>query len=210
MTRRIAIQLAFLLAITTVVAAQRPQIPELVANAGRPLGFFTGTPSGPAPELDDILVAVDFVVRGVIGEGFSYLSDDKTEVYTDYTIQAPVMLYPEARSARPTAPKWPSPLKVTILGGTVPVGSFTFNSHHEMLPSLEVGAEYLLLLEERHGRFFPAQSYYGAFRVHQGRLQPQVRKSGFAPSLVELPPKEGIQVLVRRTQAVRARGDRRE
>ena len=43
----------------------------------------TGVGSGPPPALREILEQTEFIMRGIIGEQRSYLSDDQKHVQTD-------------------------------------------------------------------------------------------------------------------------------
>src|SRR4051794_35903326 len=99
--------------------AQSLTIPEELQHQGHSMGRLSSAPSGPVPTLDKIVDLTDLVVRGVLGESTSYLSEDQTEVYTDYPILNATVLY-DPRVVVSKKPEVPSiqPTRVTILGGT--------------------------------------------------------------------------------------------
>jgi hypothetical protein len=67
-----------LVALTTVlVNAQRLTIPQHLLRASEPLVHGWSEPSGRPPTLDQVLQPTDLIVRGIVGEPKSYLSDDQ-------------------------------------------------------------------------------------------------------------------------------------
>src|SRR5688572_4800033 len=58
-------------------AAQSTTIPERLVAEGRDIAWQWGVGSGVPPTLSELLMAVDQVVRGVVGSPRSYLSDDR-------------------------------------------------------------------------------------------------------------------------------------
>src|SRR5256885_1953912 len=126
---RAVLALAVACTIGTIVHAQRLlTIPESLANAGKSLWSGPSIPSGPSPTLDDILHQTDAVVRGMIGPGHSYLSEDQHDVYTDYPILNPVVLFERSPRTLGT-PGVPSPM-VTIYGGVITINGLTYTRSH--------------------------------------------------------------------------------
>jgi hypothetical protein len=74
-------------------ATQRLTVPEALTAAGKSLVAGSTVPSGPAPSLTEILAETDLMVRGSVGAGRSYLSDDQTNVLTEWVIDNPVVIY---------------------------------------------------------------------------------------------------------------------
>jgi hypothetical protein len=62
------------------------------------------------------------IVRGMVGEPTSYMSEDQRSVYTDYPIKNLSILYTEVvtETKQPGLPA----LAVTILGGAISLGWF--------------------------------------------------------------------------------------
>jgi hypothetical protein len=152
--------------------------------------------------MDEVLNDVDWVVKGIVGDSNSYLSDDKYEVYTDYAILQPVILYPESAS-RLATPGPAEAMKVTLLGGTVSVGPLRYTFTHQALPSLDRGQTGLFLLDEVNGKLFVAAKYYGVFDLSRQKLLPMVRKPGFGEPYVGQPASEAISSVVQRLAVLR-------
>jgi len=163
------------------VHAQQETIPERLSRLGRSISSGPSIPSGLGPTLDHILADTDTIVMGVVGEPRSYLSDDQMAVYTDYQLRNPAFLYQAALTGS-TKPELPT-VTVTILGGTITMNGLSYTRKDEALPSLEPGTEGLFLLKRVGNRYHIAGTYYGAFRIAEGRLTPLTKAQGFAPEL---------------------------
>src|SRR6266850_255444 len=117
--------------LTSVLQAQLLTIPEALAKAGRSLSSGPSVPSGPAPSIDQVLAETDLIVRGVLGEPTTRLSDDQMEVYIEYPLRNAVIRYNAISNGMPAAR--PSSLLVTVLGGTFIINGLTFKSVHGAL-----------------------------------------------------------------------------
>jgi hypothetical protein len=170
-----------LLAATSVAStgAQLETIPERLAKAGRSLGNSTTVPSGLPPTIQEIVRQSDLIVLGTISNPRSYLSDDQTEVFTDYSVLRPVTLF-TSTVARVPGPVADANLTVTFLGGKVTINGLVFSAEHEALPLPEPGTECVLLLKRVGGRHFVSGRYFGMFQTSGDRVTPLVRKPGFA------------------------------
>jgi hypothetical protein len=157
-----------------------PTIPEILVRAGKSMSGFETVPSGPAPTVSDVLRNTDMAVRGIVGGARSYLSADQREIYTDYSLLRPSVLYQAdvTRSARPGV--LPA-VTVTARGGTVNVNGLTYTFKVMALPPLELGSDCLFLLDKIGDRYMVAGVYYGVFRVSSGTLTPLTKKSDYAP-----------------------------
>jgi hypothetical protein len=181
------------------VLAQQGTIPELVAD-----GSFNRTrsaPSGKSPTLEEILKAADLVVRGTVGESRSYLSSDKRDVYTDYSLLGPVFLYQRT----PRTSEKPGQLEVTItqLGGKVMVGNVEFTQTELGLPPLKKGTEAIFILEERENKYHIARTFYGAFGIVGDAVKPLTPKRDFAPEYREMPVAAVLADLASRVRSVK-------
>lgn len=191
-----------ILSIVTPEAAQRSTIPEALAAAGRSLfGGSTG-PSGPPPALADVLAETDLIVRGFIGTGRSYLSEDEMNVLTEVPVESPVVIY-ERDPERQTKPGPATPLTLTLDGGTVRVGELTYTQTHGALPTLERNTECLLLLKKVKGRYHVAGRYYGAFELKGERMIPLTRMAGFASELRDRPIADGLATILQQLRSIR-------
>ena len=191
-----------ILTLAATLHAQLLPIPQALIRAGKSLSSGPSMPSGPAPALDDILRDTDTIVRGVVGEPTSYLSDDEMDVYTDYQLRNPVFLYQAVITAskKPDVPT----ATVTVLGGTITSNGLSFTSKHEALPLLEPGTECVFLLKHVGNHYYVAGMYYGVFRVTGAGLAPLTIKASFAPELRGIPVSQAAEQMVTRTGALRA------
>ena len=81
---------------TGVAHGQRRTIPEIVAGGAATdgvLGRVRTVGSGPTPEVTDVLRTTDVIVRGIVDQPRGYLSDDQFDVYNDYPIVNPAILF---------------------------------------------------------------------------------------------------------------------
>src|SRR4051812_26457170 len=68
-------------------------IPETLEKAGTSVTHSIGVPSGMGPDLDYLVGRTDLIVRGVAANSRTYLSADQREIYTDYVLQGPQVLF---------------------------------------------------------------------------------------------------------------------
>src|SRR4029453_18239529 len=126
-----------------------PTIPESLARAGKSIGAGAGIPSGVGPALDGLLIDTDLIVRGVLGQPKSYLSDDQRAVLTDYPVLRASILYERKGLASPPDPV---ALAVTLLGGEIEINGLTYADRPAALPALTPGSEALLCLRVEGGK----------------------------------------------------------
>jgi hypothetical protein len=169
--------------------AQTMTIPEGVARGA--VGSSASIPSGVAPSVESVLSTTDVMVVGTVGQPHSYLSDDQTEVYTDYRITEPVYYFrSQPAISRTLGP--PPDIVVTLLGGTIPVGAIMFTETQPALLPLTPGSRVLLLLRSFDKRYFVAGPYLGAFRIENDNLVPLTGKEGFASEFTDKSASEAI------------------
>jgi hypothetical protein len=160
-------------------------IPEMVAAGGGWGG--PSVPSGVRPGMmAGVLNRTDTLVRGIVGEPHpSYLSEDQREVFTDYPILSPTVLYQEtlALSDRPGIVKG---IAVAVRGGSILVNGIPFTAKYDGQPQLKPGTEYLFLLRKDKEKYRVVGDYYGIFGTVDGRFGPLFRPSEFAQEYVDL------------------------
>src|ERR1700741_1556504 len=110
---------------TTFAQQQRGTIPETLSRVGRSVTEASTVPSGLPPTIADVLKDAEVIAKGIVGQPRTYLSDDQTDIYTDYELQQSTILYQSevAASARPGVV---SPVTVTIPGGTIEINGLTY------------------------------------------------------------------------------------
>jgi hypothetical protein len=129
----------------------------------------------------------DVIATGTVGAGRSYLSDDETEIYTDYPLSDAIVLYPPSFFERSTRPGQPTPtFAVTLLGGTIVFNGVSFTEKEPALLPLRPGIRGLFLLRrkdmKRATKYVSSGSlpFYGAFDISDGLLTPLHGREDFA------------------------------
>ena len=88
----VATAIVVMVIVPTVALGQSPEtIPQALARGAT--GRVTTPGSGNPPSIESVLRETDLIVRGTVGEPRSYLSDDERDVYTEYTMTKPAILY---------------------------------------------------------------------------------------------------------------------
>jgi hypothetical protein len=186
----------------TVVFGQTPEtVPEALARGAT--GSVRSAPSGMVPSIEDVLRETELVVRGTVGESRSYLSEDAQNVYTEYTIKKPLILY----TTNSISSRQPGPVQqiaVSQLGGTLVINGQSFTQTENGLTPLEFGTEALLLLKRVGSRWLVAKTFYGAFNIENGKLRSLARRR-FAEEFRDAEATGAIPELLARLHAVKQR-----
>jgi hypothetical protein len=159
------------------VSAQRETIPELVARGG--VSSAATVPSGQMPALAALLERTDLLVTGTLGAPHSYLSNDQTDVLTDYPLIDPIVLFLAKPRVSRTAGVHP-PLTLTQKGGTVTVNGVAFTEKQPALEPLQPGSKVLCLLESVGDKNVIVGAFFGIFSIEGGRLNPLMTRPDFA------------------------------
>lgn len=182
----ISVGVVLVMSWSPMVSGQTGQtIPEMLAAGGSWAG-----PPGPSGVLPGAMAGVlnrtDTLVRGIVGEPHpSYLSEDQREVFTDYPILSPTVLYQEtlALSDRPGIVKG---ITVAVRGGSIVVNGIPFTAKYDRQPQLKPGTEYLFLLRRDKEKYRVVGDYPGVFGTTDGRFGPLFEPSTFAQEYVDL------------------------
>src|SRR5689334_22774454 len=143
---------------------QGPTIPEELARQRSPVNHLAFTPSGISPTVETLLAHTDLIVRAEVGDRRSYLSSDQREVYTDYQLIDPRILFSSGEVFK-NASRVATSLVVTLFGGTIELNGLTYSSVHQALPELLKGEKYTLLWRQDDSHLFVAGRYFGVFRI---------------------------------------------
>jgi hypothetical protein len=173
-------------------AAQKLTIPEGVARGA--VGSTAGVPSGIAPSVESVLTSTDVMVAGTVSQPHSYLSDDQTQVFTDYRITEPVYYF-QSQPTTSRTPGLPPDIVVTLLGGTIPVGGIMFTEVQRGLPPLTPASRVLLLLQHVDNKYSVAGPFLGAFRIENDRLIPLTGVQDFASEFTGRSASEAIRYM---------------
>jgi hypothetical protein len=147
-----------------------------------------------------LLTRADRIVKGTLGTGRSYLSDDQRQILTDYPLLSPVVLFDRGVAAA-RQPGVTEPISVTQLGGSIVLNGLRYTEIHETLDALKEGMVVMVLLERKAGRFVLVDQFLGAFDIAGGSMLPLGRKE-FAQEYQGLSVAEAEQRIL---SAVRAR-----
>lgn len=184
----------------TVEAQPRQEtIPEAMARGAT--GRTATAPSGKSPTIAELLREADIVVRGIVGEPRSYLSEDKLNVYTDYPLVHPVVLFQRKALTSPTPGQ--HSVTVTQLGGRITVGNLDFTQAEMGLSRLVPGSEGIFILKWNQNKSHIAGTFYGAFGVSNKTVMPLTSKHDFALDYRGAPVDTVLADLTTRLQIVR-------
>jgi hypothetical protein len=183
------------LAVVLAVHAQTQTIPQKLAVANKSLLRVITVEIGVPPTIDDVLRETDVIVQGTLGEPRVYLSQDQTEVYSDYPILNPQYLFPSelGLTSQPSVSK---ELAVTQEGGVLTVGAHSYAMEVKPLPPFRPGTEGIFLLKRVGDKFYVARKFFGAFRTDSPYITPLAKVEEFAPELRSQTPQEAINRLV--------------
>lgn len=180
--------------------AQRETIPAALARGSTERS--RTSPSGQPPSIDLVATRTDVIVRGVLGEPRSYLSNDKINVFTEFPLTAASVLF-DSEIATSKQPGRSRSLTVTQLGGSVTIGGKTFTQIEHGLPLMQPGTEGLFLLERVSDRYEIVGWFFGAFTVAGDRVRPMTPEKGLAVEYEALSTPAALGDIVSRVQKAR-------
>ena len=186
-------------------SAQQETIPQAIARGAR--GRHTSIGSGVLSNPPNFLADTNLVVRGVVGDPRSFLSDDEMNIYTEYPLLNMMTLYDSdvAVSARP-GPVSRRPIAVAQLGGTMTINGREFDQSEAGLPPLRPGTECLFLLQRIGERHYIIGSHHGAFAIVKGNLEPLAVSPLFEGEYRGLTVAQGTARIIDRVRAARSKG----
>jgi hypothetical protein len=173
--RYLTVSAALSLSVVTA-SAQGPTLKERVAQAQADIAL-TVTADAPPMPFAQVLDRTDVVLRGIVGNGVSSLSDDDADVSTTYTILSQQVLFSSSvmTSARPGSTV--VPISFTNPGGTVQIEGFKATVTHTDAAKVRSGIEVILLLHNDHGTY-RASGGTGAFQIKNSTIVPLVDEHG--------------------------------
>lgn len=177
-----------------IVAAQRLTIPELVRQGA--VGSVATTPSGQTPTVAALLDQTETLAVGILSNPRSYLSEDETEVLTDYELSDQTILFSAKSNPSPT-PAIPRPLTLTQKGGTVVVNGVSFTEKQPALEPLKPGTRVLCLLRSVGNRNMIVGEFFGIFNVQAGLISPLVTRPEFAPEYQNVDYRAAVDSMLR-------------
>ncbi len=176
------------------VLAQRT-IPQVLSEANASIGRTVQTEYGGIPSFESVAKTADLIVRGVVGEPLVRLSDDLMDVYSDYPIINPVILFPSS-ATNTDRPGVARSVVVTAIGGTITINGRSFYLEHKELPPLRPGIECLFLLRRKDDTYQISGTYFGVFRIDDDIVTPLTTVHDFANDLRGKTPAEAIRRLL--------------
>jgi hypothetical protein len=185
------VTLTLFVLVAAVASAQRPTIPEAIANGA--VGGVATTPSGPVPTLRALVRDSDLIVTGFVGAARGRLSADERDVYTDYSLREVTVLY--EKGSPKSLPEHPLAVLVTVLGGTVIVNGVPYTHLEKALPALEPRTRVLLLLQRADSRYVITRKYYGIFDISNGSFEPTLPAEDFVLEHRGRPVEDAIRAI---------------
>ena len=187
--------------VAAVVWGQTPEtVPEAIARGAS--GRILSAASGRGPSTADVLRETEMVVRGIVREPRGYISEDALNVYTEYRIIKPLILY-STMSMSSRAPAPVQEIAISQIGGTLVLNGHTFTQTERHLPLLEPDTEVLLLLKRVGSRWHLANKYFGAFAIADGRLTPLGSSRRFGAEFRDVEPTAAVSALLAQLHAVK-------
>lgn len=123
--------------------------------------------------IGSILAVSDIVVRGTVGpQLMSYLTQDGSDVRTDYQLRvAEVLVSPRAPAVSEQS-QMTDQLVLTQRGGTVTIEGHHATVRHVALPPLRPGTEVVMFLVRAGDKYEIAKNYFGAFSLSESTVIP--------------------------------------
>jgi hypothetical protein len=200
-----------------VIFAQGEQrtIPDTVAISGmRPGESSQMVVSGVAgcenncTSVAQVLADTELALIATVGEPRGYLSEDRRTIYTDYSIEQPIVLFQQRLALFATD----QPSAITVLGGTANVNGVRYTVLHSALPFLPAGKRCLFLLRKAGRQYRLAGDYYGAFEITGSempaaisRINPLVGDKQFGKEYAEMPAQAALGEIVATLMATQKR-----
>jgi len=158
-----------------VASAQTLTLRERVARAHADVSINVNV-DGSRVNFNRLIKETDLIVQAEIGDSTSLLSPDGKDIYTQYQLLSPRVLYssPVDASAQPGVPP---PLVVTQSGGEVKIDGFTAKVLYDNTVILKPGTDVVLLLH-RDNRTYRLAASVGAFEVWNSTIVPLAKSRG--------------------------------
>jgi hypothetical protein len=166
--------------------APKETLLDRVRRGDGPIELISASPLFDVMSLQQLVAKSDLIVRGVLGEPRTYVSDDGQSIYTDFPLTPTDFIYSPSvqTSAKPSlAPS----IVITLLGGNVVLEGRPVSWVHKATPILRRGNEGIFLLTRRQGKMFLVFNYLGAFDIDSDVATPASRLAGLPKSVGEKP-----------------------
>ena len=155
--------------------------------------------TSPPSSVEDVVDATDLLVLGVALPPRTALSDDGSDLYFDYALDDPLILFPQEQTVRRHS-AGASEIIVRQLVGTVTARA-PWRSEPAPTQMLDPGAAYVLFLMTRGDHYAVA----AAFRIAKERLIPRIPGRRFDRQYLGAPAKDFATDMARRLSARRDR-----
>ena len=173
--------LAVACTIPITLFAQQGTIPERVADSqGEPVVILVARDLEPMP-LADLARGADLIVYGKLVRQRSYLSEAKTDVYTDYVLKPERLIVDRGRPSTVKSPGPTPPLIVTVYGGKLVVDGTQVTFEDKSLINWNEDANLLIFLKRLKGETNKFELYGGSaglFQVEAGQRVKSLLRHG--------------------------------
>jgi hypothetical protein len=151
--------------------ARQGTIPERVAESkGKPVVILIARDLEPVA-LADLAAGADLIVHGRLIRQRSYLTDAKTDVYTDYEVKPERVIVDRAGPSTLKSPGPTAPIIVTIYGGELVVDGTQVRFEDKSLAKSNLNSDLLMFLKRLKGetnKFEPYGGSAGLFQIEAG------------------------------------------
>jgi hypothetical protein len=160
----------------SVLVAQSPSLRERVAEEQTDVDL-TISVDGPPMVFANVLEDTILVVRAIVGQAVSHLSEDGRDIYTSYELLRPQVFFSAtvAQASRPGVV--PPRLSLRQRGGTVRIDRFNATVGYSDAAKLSPGMDVIVLLHPDGGQYRIAGGD-GMFEVRDSRIVPLVGQGG--------------------------------
>lgn len=189
-----------LVLLSPAVSGQRQMtIPEAAARVSPGPLYKTRMAEVTHINVPKMVRAADLIIVCTVEEERVYLSDDQTELYTEFRATPTRVVKP--RPAVPTPPAVP-PILVRQWGGRTVIGGVQVNVIDSNLPPLPAGVPLVLFLKESPGKgvYDLVGGGDGAFSVRDGRVRAMRYPPSGAERFAEMPVATFVEELHRMNQ----------
>jgi hypothetical protein len=170
MAFRITPAVLFVCSIT--VSAQQDTLLDIARRSAPNPVYQSRTSELVMASVDTAISGAVRIVHGIVERSTTYLSTDKTSLYTDYVIRPLRVMKPVQSTPAHSGPGLIPSITVTRWGGEMVLEGVQVIQQDHDTRRFQVGEELILLLSPRAADTFALSGATSAFAVNQGRVQP--------------------------------------
>lgn len=187
---------AAIIAFGACLGAQTYTIPELIAASHDSVIHMLVNDDETLLSLSTLSTTADVVVDARLVRPRARLSDDKTQIYTDYDmVPSRVVRSKIGDILTSQSPGMRAPLVLSVLGGVIVIDGKTVQATNARMKFIKGGGRYLVFASrQRANGFVPVGGPGGIFEVlDTGRVNPLLKTSQLNPDMDDVPFEEIVR-----------------